>query len=357
MILWEVRRIQIWHHYPKGCSMNHSTSQPKNRPLAVDIVALGESMLTLRPTPGQESFEWEVSGAESNVARYCAALGLQAAWVSQIGADLAGDLVLSVIKAAGVDVGGVRRVPDRQTGLMLKEATANERRVRYYRAGSAAAAMGPPIGPNLARYPRILHLTGITLGLSSTCRELVESLIGNRPTASCLSFDVNWRPTVWNGDDPPTVLRETANRCDIVFVGLDEASELWGATSAADVRRLLPRPTTLVVKDAANGAHADLGSKSLFVPALQGPVVDPVGAGDAFAAGFLFGVLRYDGCIEACLRLGHITAMSSLAQRNDVGPVTDDSTLRLLLDMSPRQWQTAHLDLTRPPAGSRPAQG
>ncbi len=327
--------------------MNHSVSESANQSPRLDVVALGESMLTVRPSPNQAAFEWEVSGAESNVARYCAALGLQTAWISQVGADLAGDLVLSVIGAAGVDVSGVRRVSDRQTGLMLKEVTADARRVRYYRAGSAATDMAPPIGPQFNRDPSILHLTGITLGLSSTCRELVESLVKDRATASHLSFDINWRPAVWDGGDPPSALREVANQCDIVFVGLDEARDLWGAGSVADIRALLPRPSTLVVKDAATGAHADLPGEQLFVPALSGPVVEPVGAGDAFAAGFLFGVLRHDGEIDACLRLGHITAMSSLAQRNDVGPVADDRTTRLLLEMSPQEWRTAHLDLTR----------
>ena len=338
--------------------MYHPASEARNQPPRVDVVALGESMLTVRPNPDQATFEWEVCGAESNVARYCAALGLRTAWVSQVGIDIAGDLVLSVVGAAGVDVSGVRRVSDRQTGLMLKEVAANERSVRYYRADSAAAAMAPPIGPSLGRDARILHLTGITLGLSSTCRELVESLVEDRAVASRVSFDINWRPAVWDGCDPSEALRDTADQCDIVFVGLDEARDLWDAASTADIRALLPGPGTLVVKDAANGAHADVCGQRLFVPALSGPVVEPVGAGDAFAAGFLFGVLQHGGDIEACLRLGHITAMSALAQINDVGPVADDRTMQMLLDLPPQQWRTARLDLTCPDrrvtTGTRP---
>ncbi|MCY3894637.1 MAG: sugar kinase [Acidimicrobiaceae bacterium] len=328
--------------------MNHAASEPTPQAPVLDVVALGESMLTLRPRSNQVTFEWEVCGAESNVVRYCAALGLQTAWISQLGTDFAGDLVLSVIEAAGVDVSEVRRVSDRQTGLMLKEATTGDRRVRYYRSGSAAAHMAPPMGASLRRNPRILHLTGITLGLSSTCRELVESLVGDRVSAPCLSFDINWRPAIWDGGDPSTALREAANQCDIVFVGLDEARDLWGATSTAEIRALLPDPGTLVVKDAANGAHVDLASRKLFVPALRGPVVEPVGAGDAFAAGFLFGILRHGRDIEACLRLGHITAMSALAQPSDVGPVANSRTMQVLLDMPPHQWRAAHLDLTCP---------
>ncbi len=325
--------------------MNHSADEPSDRRPFPDIVALGESMLTIRPHPNRAAFEWEVSGAESNVARYSAALGMQAAWVSQLGTDLAGDLVLSTIESAGVDVSGVRRLSDRQTGLMLKEVTADERRVRYYRAGSAAAAMGPTTRPELSQRPRVLHLTGITLGLSNSCNKLVRSLIGDPSRSALVSFDINWRPSIWERGDPPKALREAANRCDIVFVGLDEADDLWGATTAADVRTLLPRPKTVVVKDADNGAYADRRGRTHFVPALNGTVVEPIGAGDAFAAGFIVGVLRYDDNIEAALRLGHITAMSALSQHSDVGPIADDATIERLLDLSPEDWLSANLVL------------
>ena len=326
--------------------MNHSISEANHRRPAPDVVALGESMLTLRTRRDQAAFEWEVSGAESNVARYCAAFGLQTAWVSQVGTDLAGDLVLSVIEGAGVDVSGVRRLSDRPTGLMLKEATADALKVRYYRAGSAASAMAPPISAEVGRAPKILHLTGITLGLSCTCNQLIQSLIEDRSRSALISFDINWRPSIWAQGDPPNALREAANQCDIVFVGLDEANDLRGANTTDDVRTLLPQPETVVIKDAGNGAHADLGSRRYFVPALDGPVVQPIGAGDAFAAGFLVGVLRHDRSVEAALRLGHIAAMSALSQHNDVGPLAEDATIQHLLDLSPEDWLSASLDPT-----------
>ena len=74
-------------------------------------------------------------------------------------------------------------------------------------------------------------------------------------------------------------------------------------------------------------------------------MVEPIGAGDAFAAGFLVGVLRYDN-VEIALRLGHITAMSALSQQNDVGPIADDATIQRLLDLSSEEWLSASLDLT-----------
>lgn len=330
--------------------MNASPHASRPHTRTVDVATLGESMLTIRPEFGRDAFEWEVCGAESNVARYCASLGLHAAWVSQVGADMAGDLVVSALRDAGVEVSGVQRVSGRQTGLMVKEVNASERRVHYYRRDSAAAAMDHNMDLGPARDAHMLHLTGITMGLSSTCHDLVQSLITNRTHTSLVSFDVNWRPAIWADRDGANILRTAANECDLVFVGLDEAQDLWGATTVQSVRAFLPQPRTLVVKDGGKGAFADIGGTSHHVPALQGPVIEPVGAGDAFAAGVLAGQRRFGDDAESWLRLGHITAMSAIAQPNDVGPVADDKTTDALLRLSPAEWASARLDLSSPAA-------
>ena len=324
---------------------------------AIEIVTLGETMLTIRPRADEDAFAWEVGGAESNVARCCAALGVRTAWVSQLGADLAGDLVLSTIRDAGVDVSNVRRISERQTGLMLKEADASERRVWYYRRDSAAAAMSVTLPFQFASKPQILHLTGITLGLSPTCHELVQAFVADRTRASVVSFDVNWRPTIWeNEPDAAELLRATANRCDVVFVGLDEAVDLWGAPTIEAIRDLLPQADMIVVKDGANSAHAHTNDGWHEVPALKGPIVDSVGAGDAFAAGFLAGCVRHQADVESCLRLGHITAMGALSQLSDVGTVADDETTRRLLAMSADEWASTTLDLSTPALRSKLAE-
>lgn len=312
----------------------------------MEIVTLGETMLAVRPRADEDAFKWEVGGAESNVARCCAALGVRTAWVSQLGTDLAGDLVLSTIRDAGVDVSNVRRISDRQTGLMLKEASASKRRVWYYRQDSAAAAMSATVQLQFVNKPQILHLTGITPGLSPTCHELVHALVADRTHASVVSFDVNWRPTIWEHDpDAAETLRAIANRCDIVFVGLDEAEELWDVPTIHAIRDLLPEPEIVVVKDGANAAHAHRDDRWHAVPALKGPIVDSVGAGDAFAAGFLAGHVRHGADVESWLRLGHITAMGALAQLSDVGTVADEKTTRRLLAVSADEWASTTLDL------------
>lgn len=302
------------------------------------VVCIGETMVALVPEPiGElaraERLEVSVAGAESNVAMYLAAHGVPARWVSAVGDDPFGERVVAVVGACGVDVRGVRVDPARPTGVLVKDPGPEATRVHYYRRGSAAAALGPQVlADEAVRTAGLLHLTGITAALSASCRDLVaKALRGPQP----VSFDVNHRPALWRDDSAGEVLRDLANRADVVFVGLDEAQALWGGHLATpgDVRALLPAPGLLVVKDGARAATAFDAGAAHTVPALRTRVVEPVGAGDAFAAGFLAGLHRGEPLVRA-LRLAHLTAGAALRVPGDHGPLPDAAAIAALLDAS-----------------------
>jgi 2-dehydro-3-deoxygluconokinase len=297
------------------------------------------------PLEAAEELRLSVAGAESNVAMYLARLGIPVSWLSALGDDAFGRRVRAQIGAAGVDVNGVRLDPHRPTGLLVKEPGPHRTRVRYYRTGSAASALGPELLDDHRLNPAsVLHLTGVTPALSPSCRNLVERALHTPPhrRPHAISFDVNHRPALWPGDTAPAVLRDLADLADLAFVGLDEAQELWGAhLEPADVRRLLPHPRLLVVKDGGHAATAFGEGLSWTVPALRTDVVEPVGAGDAFAAGFLAGLL-HDGGVERALRLGHITAASALRVTSDHGPLPDARRIERLLALPPHQWAADH---------------
>ncbi|MFE1073595.1 sugar kinase [Streptomyces sp. NPDC058783] len=316
------------------------------RPARGPVVCLGETMAAVAPAPsdtldGAESLRLSVAGAESNVAMYLADLGLPVSWLSAVGDDALGRRVRAAVEGAGVDVSGVRTDPARPTGLLLKDPGAAGTRVHYYRQGSAASALGPDVLDD-ARVggAALLHLTGVTPALSPSCRALVERALGT-PRARrthAVSFDVNHRPALWPPDTAAGVLRDLADGADIVFVGLDEAQELWGAgLTEADVRGLLSSPRVLVVKDGGRGATAFTERGVCTVPALAAEVVEPVGAGDAFAAGFLAGLWRGTDLTRA-LRLGHITAASALQVVGDHGPLPDADTVEAMLALTERDW-------------------
>jgi 2-dehydro-3-deoxygluconokinase len=288
--------------------------------------------------PPEQVRTWTRStgGAESNVACQLAGLGLHAAWVSAVGDDPFGRAVVDFVAGHGVDVAGVTVDPDRPTGVYFKAPGG----VRYYRRGSAASGMGPEV---LAGLPRadLVHTSGITPALSDSCRALMRALLG-APRRNLVSFDVNWRPALWAGRDPAE-LRELAALADVVLVGADEAETLWGAGTPDAVRAVLPEPPALVVKDADVGATLfERDRPAVFQPALRVDVVEPVGAGDAFAAGYLAALLAGEPPVRR-LRAGHLRAAGALRTTDDVGPPLPAALVESLLDAGEARWRAARI--------------
>lgn len=287
----------------------------------VDVACVGETMLLLVPDPpaapaDAERFRRDIGGAESNVAIGLRRLGRPTSWHSVLGDDAFGDYVHSRIADEGVSC-VVRRDPGRPTGLYVKELRGEATTVRYYRGGSAAARLVADDVHRLTELaPALVHTSGITPSLSPDNREMIELLWQTRPEGTALSFDVNFRPALHGADAAP-VLLDLANRADLVFCGEDEAAALWGTTSPEQVREMLPGPATLVVKQGAKGATA-FGVDGRHVNAAPRiEVVEPVGAGDAFAAGFLHEHLRGAGD-PAALAEGTRLAGAALSVHGDL---------------------------------------
>jgi 2-dehydro-3-deoxygluconokinase len=315
---------------------------------AAQVLCIGESMALFVPAengPAHQVRNWKrtIGGAESNVACHLPALGVSSSWVSAVGNDPFGQALLDEIGAAGVDVGSVYVDPTRPTGLYVKESGAQGSPVRYYRTGSAASGMGPELLADLdLDGVRVIHLSGITPALSDSCLALVRAVLAAPRGETLVSFDVNFRPALWSGRDPG-VLRELANAADIVLTGDDEALAVWGTGDAGELRKALPGPRTLVVKHGERGVTLVEGDEPpVFAPALRVDVVEPVGAGDAFAAGFLAATLR--GADPATrLRSGHLQAASTLRTHDDVGEPLPAAVIAELLAADEQAWASARL--------------
>ncbi|MDT9595333.1 sugar kinase [Nocardioides zeae] len=293
---------------------------------APTVVTVGETMALVTPTTSQplrlaEHFSVRVGGAESTVALYLAGLGHRAAWVSAVGDDPLGERMVDEIGGHGVDVRWVAVDPEAPTGVYFKDPGAEGTTVHYYRAGSAASRMGPGVldGVDLSGV-RVVHLTGITPALSASCADLVDAaLAAARRAGALVSFDVNHRHQLWAPGEAARVLARLAARCDLVFVGRDEAEDLWDDGDPQRLHTRLQMSGTLVVKDGALGATAYDGTTAVFEPSIPVEVVEPVGAGDAFTAGYLSAMI-HGRDVGRRLRQGHETAARALSSTHDFVP-------------------------------------
>jgi 2-dehydro-3-deoxygluconokinase len=233
------------------------------------------------------SFTLGIGGAESNVAIGVARLGGEATWLGRIGRDATGDLIERRLRAEQVRTLAIR--DDAFTGLMVKHRrSGGTLHVDYHRAGSAGSRLSPADLPSAPlREASILHVTGITPALSDTARAAVFQAVETARAAGVpVSVDVNYRAKLWSRFDAAPVLRDLVSRADVVFAGPAEAALFVDASAPLDGLAKLG-PAEVVVKDGARGCTALIHGERFTLPALPVTVVDPVGAGDAFVAGYL----------------------------------------------------------------------
>ncbi|GAC1317488.1 MAG: sugar kinase [Chloroflexota bacterium] len=269
----------------------------------LDVVTIGESMVLLvaeqsGPLSEATTFRRHIAGAESNVAIGLARLGHAAGWISRIGDDDFGRAVHLRIRGEGVDTAHVHVDASAPTGVFFRERRdVGPIEVVYYRNGSAASHLSPAdLDAGYIARARYLHVTGITPALSESCRQTVFGAAEIARAAGVqVVLDPNYRSKLWSADDARRVLRDFAHHADILLPGIDEADLLTGESDPEQAARALAQlgPRTVIVKVGAAGAVALVDGELLRVPAtVLERVIDPIGAGDAFAAGLLAGNLR-----------------------------------------------------------------
>ncbi len=295
-----------------------------------DLVAMGETMVAFVSEGGSRRYLAVPAGAESNVATGMARLGCRTQWVSRLGADPLGHLVEDSLVAAGVEVASVRD-STRPTGVMTVHVDGSERHTAYYRSQSAARALGPEdlLRAGAARW---IHLTGITPALSASAEALVEKVAARDGHGARVSFDLNYRPTLW--PDVATaarVLLRLAAAADVVFVGDDESEVLFGTKDMEALAELIlcRADQQVVVKGGPGEASVIDGHGVTSERALPAEVVDVTGAGDAFAAGYLAAAV-FGWPVRERLRLGHVMGSRAVGTlEHTPPPFPDDEASRI----------------------------
>ncbi|MBY7144210.1 sugar kinase [Virgibacillus sp. NKC19-3] len=313
----------------------------------MDVVTLGETMVLFTPEISgymryAGNFSTKVAGAESNLAIGLARLGHNSSWVSRLGDDEFGKKILSFIRGEGVDVSRVSYSPSASTGLYFKEMiTDDEVRVQYYRKDSAASRMKPSdLHETHIKNAKYLHLTGITPALSESCYETVMKAIEIATSSGVtVVFDPNLRRKLWPEDHAQEVLLEIAAKADIVLPGLDEGQFLFGDLDAETTARHFFEhgPSLVVLKLGAEGAYYYSDKEQGRVAGFPvHRVVDPVGAGDGFAAGLLSGLLDSLSLEKAVERAAAVGALVTMV-KGDVEGLPDRSRLNAFIEGKHRE--------------------
>lgn len=258
------------------------------------VVTIGETMGLFTATAAgsrAETFRRGIGGAESNVAIGLARLGRASTWIGRLGTDGAADLILRELRAEGVEVRAAID-PGAPTGLMVKTTpVAGRTRVDYHRAASAGSRLSPDdIDPALVQGASLLHITGITPALSSSAAAAITHAVALATEAGVpVSFDVNHRATLWREREVAAVYRELASAATIVFASPDEASLFVSGASPEQQARAIAGlgASQVIVKLGSDGCLALIDSVEHRVAAVPITPLDTVGAGDAFAAGYL----------------------------------------------------------------------
>jgi 2-dehydro-3-deoxygluconokinase len=312
-----------------------------------DLITFGETMIRLTTVGDQRlettpSLRVTIGGSESNVCVALARLGHPVAWLSALPSNSLGKRIAGELRAHGVVVDHLLWSNSSRAGVYFMETGARPRptRVTYDRAGSAVASIDPEaVDYTLVRRARALHLTGITPALSEACASVSRRLLDEAVAAGIpVILDVNYRSLLWTADEARQGLEHLLQHATVVLCGAADAATVWGLNGQPhEIAR------GLLDLSAAEIAVVTLGEAGVCAMRRDGSywtqtsldvdIIDPVGAGDAFAAGFLHRWFDTPDDIPAALRSGVAMAALAMTIPGDLAIVSSDdltATLALL---------------------------
>lgn len=286
----------------------------------LDVFTFGETMVLFQPEqmlPLEyvHQFPKRIGGAESNVAIGLSRLGHSVAWFSKLGNDPFGRYIHKYVRGEGVDTSSCLFTDQAPTGLIFKEQLSPEdMNVYYYRKGSAASLMEPgDLNEEYLAAAKVLHISGITPALSDACYQTVMRAIEiAKKNGTMIVFDPNLRLKLWSAEQAKKVFNEITALADVILPGLDEGQLITGLTEVEEVAEALmaDQDKTIIIKLGSQGAYLHSKDEKAYVEGFPVQhVVDPVGAGDGFAAGIISGILRKEPLKQVVRRANAVGAM------------------------------------------------
>lgn len=305
-----------------------------------ELITIGETMIAL--VPGEhgllrynKDYRVRIAGAESNLAMGVQKLNHSAGWISRLGKDEFGQLILREIQSEGVDCSNVVWDTAHPTGLMFKQMEAKDTKVFYYREHSAASHLQKSdLKEEYFKGCKMLHITGITPVLSKSCKETVLEAVNIAKRQGCLiSFDPNIRKKLWKDNDYRVLFKELLLQADVIEMGLEEGQFILGLNTTEEITEYLlknNKNVIIAIKNGSNGVEIISNKGKIFIPPYPCHCIEPIGAGDAFNAGFLCGILEGKD-LETCGKMGAIAGAMATEVIGDVENQPDQEQMELRL--------------------------
>ncbi len=293
-----------------------------------DVLTCGEALIAAAPFRRGRLSEatplgLHVAGAESNVAIGLARLGISVQYAGAVGTDPFGDVIHQRLAAEGINVAGLQRRSE-PTGVFFKEwyGLVPEPRVYYYRTQSAGSQWTATESDHRrVAQSRWLHTTGITAMLGPGPHDSIKTLMAeaHRHHVS-VSVDVNLRLKLQAIQPWRQILQPLLSQVTVIFATAEEWTNLYGGEPISEYfhRGLVHPAAYVVLKCGIEGSKVfDASGEVAAAAAFKVPSpLDPVGAGDGFAAGVIAGRLKGLSWAEA-LRLGNLVGALAVNHPGD----------------------------------------
>lgn len=281
----------------------------------MDVITIGDAMIAMCPREKGpiifcDSFKRKVGGAELNVAIGCARLGLKSGWISRLGNDDFGKYIMKTARGEGINTSEVKLVDGYQTSVYFREVLSDgSSRSFYYREKSPTSTMKrEDLNEEYFKEAKVLHITGVFPSITKNNQEIIlEAVKLAKKNNLTISFDPNIRLKMWTKDEAKAYIEKILPNVDILLIGDEEIEILLGKTSIEDAIKMFHNYgiEKVIVKKGAKGAVGSDGKNVYEVDAIKPKaLVDTVGAGDGFAAGFLTALCKGE-TLKDCVEFGN----------------------------------------------------
>lgn len=307
----------------------------------MDVITIGDAMIAMCPREKgpiifSDTFKRKVGGAELNVAIGCARLGLKVGFISRLGNDDFGKYILKTVRGEDVDISEVKLVDGYQTSVYFREVLSDgSSRSFYYRENSPTSTIKcEELNEEYFKSAKILHITGVFPSIAKNNQEIIlEAIKLAKKNNLIISFDPNIRLKMWTKEEAKSYIEKVLPYVDIILVGDEEIEILLGDTNIENAIKTFHGYGIgkVVVKKGAKGAIGSDGNSIYEVDAIKPKaLVDTVGAGDGFAAGFLTALCK-DKNFKECVEFGNAVGslVVSVEGDNEGLPYYDDVLVHL----------------------------